>query len=258
MVDYTEGAGFQYHIHTTYENTGNYAIITGDPGRCELIASYLDHPKKIAENREYVTYTGELHGISVSVTSTGIGGPSTAIAIEELYKCGVHTIIRIGTCGGMQLHIQGGDAIIATGAIRMEGTSKEYAPIEFPAVADYFIVQELVNAAKQNNMTYHVGVVECKDSFYGEVDTMNSPVAYELSNKWNAWIKCGALASEMESAALYIIGSIRKIRVGTILLALDNQEREKHNMTNKQVHDITGVIQVVIDAMTQIIDSDLS
>lgn len=256
MVDYTEGAGFQYHTHTTYDNIGKYVFITGDPSRCEFIATFFEDSKKVAENREYVTYTGKLNGVSVSVISTGIGGPSTAIAIEELKKCGVHTIIRIGTCGGMQLNVQGGDVIIATGAIRMEGTSKEYAPIEFPAVADYYIVKELINAAKFNDIIYHVGVVECKDSFYGEVDTMNSPVGYKLVEKWNAWIKCGAIASEMESAALFIIGGIRKIRVGTVLLVLDNQEREKCNMTNNQVHDLTGVIRVAIDAMIKVIDND--
>ena len=145
MVDYTEEKGYQYHIHTNKDNVGGYVIVTGDPGRCESIAQYLDDPELIASNREYTTYTGKLCGEKVSVTSTGIGGPSSAIAFEELYKCGAHTLIRVRTCGGIQLDVKGGDLIIATGAIRMEGTTKEYVPVEFPAVANYEVVGALAS-----------------------------------------------------------------------------------------------------------------
>ena len=128
--------GTQYHIGLKEGDAGKYVILPGDPKRCVKIAQYLDDAKLVADRREFVTYTGYLDGEKVSVTSTGIGGPSASIAMEELVKVGAEVFIRVGTCGGMSLDVQGGDVVIATGAIRMEGTSKEYAPIEFPAVAD--------------------------------------------------------------------------------------------------------------------------
>ena len=146
MKNYSEDANRQYHIQTAEGEVGRYVILPGDPGRCEKIAQYLDHPVKIAENREFVTYTGELCGEKVSVTSTGIGGPSAAIAMEELYRCGAETFVRIGTCGGIQPEVKSGDVVIATGAVRMEGTSKEYAPIEYPAVADLNVINALADA----------------------------------------------------------------------------------------------------------------
>ena len=256
MVDYTEGKGYQYHTHTDSKNVGKYVIATGDPGRCKLIAGRFDNSQLVASNREYVTYTGELCETKVTVISTGIGGPSAAIAFEELKKCGVHTIIRVGTCGGIQLEVQGGDLVIASGAIRMEGTTKEYVPLEFPAIANFEVVQSLALAAHAKGMNHHIGVVECKDSFYGEMNPSEFPVGYELSLKWEAWKKCGALASEMESAALFIFGSFRKCRTGTILLVLDNQEREKAGLTNIQNHEINRAVDVAIDALKSLIEKD--
>ena len=132
---YQEESGREYHIKTGKNEIGKYVILPGDPKRSAKIAAYLDDAKLVADNREFVTYTGYLEGEKVSVTSTGIGGPSAAIALEELVHCGADTFIRVGTCGAMQLDIMGGDIVVATGAVRMEGTSKEYAPIEYPAVA---------------------------------------------------------------------------------------------------------------------------
>lgn len=160
--------GLQYHIGLRKGDVGKYVILPGDPKRCEKIARHFDDAKLIADSREYVTYTGYLDGVKVSVTSTGIGGPSASIALEELVRVGADTFLRVGTCGGMQTDIMGGDLVIATGAIRMEGTSKEYAPIEFPAVANLEITNALVQAAKDLNKKYHVGIVQCKDAFYGQ------------------------------------------------------------------------------------------
>ena len=217
--------GLQYHIGLKEGDVGEYVILPGDPKRCEKIAKYFDDAKLVADRREYTTYTGYLNGVKVSVTSTGIGGPSASIAMEELVKVGAKYFIRVGTCGGMDLDVKSGDLVIATGAIRMEGTSKEYAPIEFPAVANYDIVTALINSAKKLNLPYHVGVVECKDSFYGQHSPELMPVNYELQNKWNAWLKLGCLASEMESAALFIVASYLKVKVGSIFLVVANQER---------------------------------
>lgn len=256
MQNYSGEIGLQYHLQIREKEIGRYVILPGDPKRCEKIANYLEHPVLIAENREYVTYTGYLDQEKVSVTSTGIGGPSAAIAMEELVKCGADTFVRIGTCGGMDLDVKGGDMVIATGAIRMEGTSKEYAPIEFPAIADLEISNALVKAVKKLKYTYHVGVVQSKDSFYGQHDPDTKPVNYELMNKWQAWMKLGCKGSEMESAALFTVASYLGVRCGANLMVIGNQEREKRGMDNLMVHDTEKAIQVVIEAIRELIKED--
>lgn len=248
--------GLQYHINLRQGDVGKYVILPGDPKRCAKIAKYFDDAKLVADSREYVTYTGYLDGVKVSVTSTGIGGPSAAIALEELVKAGADTFLRVGTCGGMQKEIMGGDLVIATGAIRMEGTSKEYAPIEFPAVADLDIVNALVKSAKELNKTYHVGVVQCKDSFYGQHSPETKPVSYELMDKWNAWLRLGCKASEMESAALFIVGSYLNVRVGSSFLVVANQEREKLGLENPVIHDTEAAIEITIQAIRNLIKED--
>ncbi|MEG2350479.1 MAG: uridine phosphorylase [Hungatella sp.] len=248
--------GLQYHIGVRSGEVGKYVILPGDPKRCKLIAAYFEEAKLIADNREYVTYTGLLDATPVSVVSTGIGGPSASIALEELIKAGADTFIRVGTCGGMDLEVKGGDLVIASGAIRMEGTSKEYAPIEYPAIADIQIVNALIAAAEEKKLPYHVGVVQCKDSFYGQHSPETMPVSWDLEQKWQAWIRCGALASEMESAALFITGSCRRVRVGTILLTLGNQEREKEGLSNPIVHDTDVAIGTAVEAVRRLIALD--
>jgi len=248
--------GLQYHIAVREGDVGEYVILPGDPKRCKKIAAYFDDPKLVADNREYVTYTGYLNGVKVSVTSTGIGGPSASIALEELVKAGAKHFIRVGTCGGMDIDVKGGDIVIATGAIRMEGTSKEYAPIEFPAVADHETVNALVEASKKLGYNYHTGVVECKDSFYGQHEPEKMPVSYELMNKWNAWLRLGCKASEMESAALFIVGSYLRVKVGSVFLVVANQEREKQGLDNPVVHDTEGAIKVAVEAFKNIIEQN--
>ena len=137
MIDYTEGSGKQYHIGVGPNDIGKYVFLPGDPKRVAKIAAFLKDAKLVADSREFTTYTGYIGDTKVSVTSTGIGGPSASIAMEELVACGAHTFIRIGTCGGMDLDVKSGDMVIAQGAIRAEGTSQEYMPIEFPAIADF-------------------------------------------------------------------------------------------------------------------------
>lgn len=193
MKNYSEDASRQYHIQVAKGEVGRYVIMPGDPKRCVKIAQYFDNPVLIADNREYITYTGTLDGVKVSVTSTGIGGPSASIAMEELSRCGADTFVRIGTCGGMQPEVKSGDIVIATGAIRMEGTSREYAPIEYPAVANLDVTNALVAAAKEKGLSCHTGVVQCKDAFYGQHEPEAMPVGYELLNKWEAWKKRAVL-----------------------------------------------------------------
>ena len=249
MIDYSEGTGKLYHIQVAPGEVGRYVILPGDPKRCEKIAQYFDNPVLIADNREYVTYTGTLDGVKVSVTSTGIGGPSAAIAMEELKRCGADTFLRVGTCGGMQLEVKGGDLVIATGAIRAEGTSKEYAPIEYPAVADFDIALAMRQAAASLGFTAHLGVVQCKDSFYGQHEPETKAVYWELENKWEAWKRMGCKASEMESAALFIVGSLLRVRVGSVFLVMANQERAKAGLPNPVVHDTDSALRTAIEAI---------
>lgn len=248
--------GLQYHIGLRKGDVGKYVILPGDPKRCEKIARHFEDAKLIADSREYITYTGYLDGVKVSVTSTGIGGPSASIALEELVRVGADTFLRVGTCGGMQTEIMGGDLVIATGAIRMEGTSKEYAPIEFPAVANLDITNALVQAAKELNKKYHVGIVQCKDAFYGQHEPETKPVDYELVNKWNAWVRLGCKASEMESAALFVVGDYLRVRVGSSFLVVANQEREKLGLENPVIHDTEAAIEVTVQAIRNLIKQD--
>ncbi len=256
MANYSQVEGMQYHIGVKTGEVGRYVLLPGDPKRCAKIAAYFEDPVLIADNREYVTYTGMLDGVRVSVTSTGIGGPSASIAMEELVKCGADTFVRIGTCGGMDIEVKGGDVVVATGAIRMEGTSKEYAPIEFPAVPDLDVTNSLVTACKKLGVTYHAGVVQCKDAFYGQHNPELMPVSFELLQKWDAWLRMGCKASEMESAALFIVGQFLRVRVGSCFLVVANQEREKRGLPNAQVHDTDIAIKTAIEALRVLIAQD--
>ena len=246
----------QFHIRCTQGDVGEYCILPGDPGRCEAIAQHFDDPVHVQTNREYVTYTGTLLGEKVSVVSTGIGGPSAAIAMEELANLGVHTFIRVGTCGGINLKVQSDDVVVATGAVRMEGTSREYAPMEYPAVPDFEACQALVQACKNLNKPWHAGVVQCKDSFYGQHSPGRMPVAYELEQKWEAWKRLGVLASEMESAALFTVAASRGVRCGSCFHVIWNQEREAAGLDQKESHDTSAAIQVGIEALRILIRQD--
>lgn len=256
MSDYMNGTGIQYHLHIKEGDVGRYVILPGDPKRVPLIAKHFDDAKQVADSREYVTYTGFLVGEKVSVTSTGIGGPSASIAMEELYKCGSDTFIRMGTCGGIALPVMGGDVVIATGAVRMEGTSREYAPIEFPAVASFEVVQALAEAANMLGKRSHIGVVQCKDSFYGQHDPAIMPVSYDLINKWEAWKRLGVLASEMESAALFVVAARLGARCGSAFSVVGNQEREILGMDNPKLHDTEDAIRVTVQALRNLIAID--
>ncbi|MCL2015263.1 MAG: uridine phosphorylase [Defluviitaleaceae bacterium] len=245
-----------YHIALEKGDVGRYVVMPGDPKRCESIASYLTDAKLMADSREYVTYTGFLDGEKVSVTSTGIGGPSTAIALEELVMIGADTFIRVGTSGGMAIDVVGGDVVVATAAIRLDGTSREYAPLEYPAVANFEIVAALVDSAKMMKQNYHVGVVQCKDSFYGQHSPIRMPIASELLHNWESYIKMGALASEMESATLFIVGNYLRVRTGSVLLVCGNQERETKGLSNPVSHDTEIPTKVAIQALKNLIAAD--
>ena len=245
-----------YHIGFDDSHAAKYAILPGDPGRVESIAALLDAPRFYHQNREYTTWLGSLEGENVLVMSTGMGGPSTAIGVEELCQTGVRTLIRVGTCGGMQTEVIGGNLVVATGAVRMEGTSREYAPIEYPAVADLTVTNALARAARALGYPCHTGVVHCKDSFYGQHSPERMPVGDELQYMWRAWIKAGCLASEMESAALFIVAQTLRVRAGCVLTAVWNQERARQGLSNPETHDSSSAIRTAVEAVRALIRAE--
>lgn len=246
----------QYHIHCAPDEVGRYVILPGDPGRCPAIAAHFDDAKLIAQNREYTTYTGTLLGEKVSVCSTGIGGPSASIAMEELHQCGADTFIRVGTCGGIDLDVQCGDVVIATGAIRYEHTSREYAPIEFPAVPDFEVTTALKAAADSLGYRTHMGVVQCKDSFYGQHSPEKSPVYYELLQKWESWKRLGVKASEMESAATFVVAAALRCRCGSCFHTVWNQEREKAGLDQRMSENTASAVRTAVEAIKLLIAQD--
>lgn len=246
----------QFHIHCQEGDVGRYCILTGDPGRCGDIAAYFDNSVLISQNREYTVYTGTLLGEKVSVCSTGIGGPSASIAMEELHNIGADTFIRVGTCGGIDLKVQSGDIVIASGAIRYEHTSREYAPIEYPAVPDFEVLTALADASRQLQKRYHVGVVQCKDAFYGQHSPEKMPVSWELLQKWEAWKRLGVKASEMESAALFVVADTLGCRCGSCFHVIWNQEREKAGLDQNMSEDTSSAVLVGIEALKLMIQRD--
>lgn len=256
----------RFHLKIRHGDVGRYVILPGDPGRVPKIAALLDNAKQIAQNREYNIYTGTLNGEKVSVCSTGIGGPSAAIAVEELIDSGANTFIRVGTSGGIDLSVIGGDLIIAEAAIRAEGTSYEYLPQGYPSIADFDVTTALVQAAKELSTEepgnrYHVGVVHSKDSFYGETNPERSAVEDNIKSRWDSYFKCGCLTSEMECAAIYAVGLVRsvfpkKIRCGGVLTALWNAERSKRNMPDNITDDSTRGIKCAVRAVELLIEQD--
>ena len=246
----------QFHIDCVQGDVGRYCILPGDPGRCESIARYFEDALHVRTNREYTTYTGKLLGETVSVVSTGIGGPSAAIAMEELCNLGAHTFVRVGTCGGIDLSVQSGDVVVATGAVRMEGTSREYAPIEYPAVPDFAVTCALTQACRSLGKRWHTGVVQCKDSFYGQHSPQRMPVSFDLEQKWEAWKRLGVLASEMESAALFTVAAARRVRCGSVFHVIWNQEREAAGLDQAESHDTSAAIQVGVEALKLLIRQD--
>ncbi len=246
----------QFHIHCVEGDVGRYVILPGDPGRCASIAALFDDAHHVGQNREYNIYTGYLLGEKVSVCSTGIGGPSAAIAMEELHNIGADTFIRTGTCGGINLKVQSGDIVVATGAIRYEHTSQEYAPLEFPAVSDFGIALALKEASEELGLRTHLGVVQNKDSFYGQHSPAKSPVSYELLAKWESWKRLGVLASEMESAALFVVAAALGCRCGSCFHVIWNQEREAAGLDQKMSEDTSGAVRVAVEAMKRVIEAD--
>jgi len=246
----------EYHLELAPGDVGKYVFLPGDPGRCELIASYFDKPHFVARHREFETWSGLLEGEKVSVTSTGIGGPSAAIAMEELVAIGADTFVRVGTSGSMQNHVLPGDIVVVSAAIRDEGTSLHYLPIEFPAVADLGITSALLDAAHSLAKRTHVGVSQSKDSFYGQHDPVRMPVAERLANRWNAWTAGGALCSEMEAGTLYIVASVLGVRSGGIMMVMGHPDQSPMSPAEWEASKVEHLLPVAIEGMREIIRRD--
>ena len=233
-----------------------YAILPGDPARLDRVAAQLESVRELAYNREFRSLTGTYKGVPVLAVSTGIGGSSAGICVEELHNIGADTFIRVGTCGGIELDVRSGDVVVATGAIRFEHTSREYAPIEYPAVANFEVTTALVQAAKALGKRTQVGVVQCKDAFYGQHSPERMPVSYELLNKWEAWKRLHVKASEMESAALFVVADALNCRCGSCFHVVWNQEREKAGLDQDMSEDTTSAVQVGVEALKRLIQAD--
>lgn len=245
------------HIGLRKGQIGHYVLLPGSPERSEKTGAYFDDVEEVAYHREYRTFTGKLDGVKVSVCSTGMGCSSTAIAVEELCELGVHTMLRIGSCASTSPLVSCGDIVIPNGAIRMEGVGDHYLPIEFPAVPDMELVQELENVTQKLGYPYNIGPSITKASFYTQIDAANKPVAYDLVPRWRAYEMGGATSTEMESAILFLLGSCLGIRTATVLVSATNFEASSNDLKGNHLQDFEDrVIKVGIEALRSIIRQD--
>lgn len=246
------------HIALTEGEIGRYVFLPGSPERAEKISRYFENPQEVAFHREYRTFTGTLDGVPVCVTSTGIGGPSTAIAMEELYQCGADTMMRVGSCASTSPKLKQGDIMIPNGAIRMESVGSHYLPLEFPAVPDFNMTKELEKAAIKVGYPYQIGVTITKASFYTQTSPETKPVGKELMMRWEMYEKGGAISTSMECAPLFLIGASLGIRTSCVMVSATNckdyeGQGDKQPLTNLE----DRAIQVAIEAMRNIIRQDM-
>lgn len=245
------------HLAVSEDQIGKYVFLPGSVERAALIAEHFDNPVKVAQNREYLTYTGTLEGVPVTVTSTGIGGPSACIAVEELYSCGAHTMMRIGSAASASPKVRVGDVVIPNGAVRMEGTGNHYLPFEFPAVPDFQMVKALENAAVKLGHPYNIGVTITKDSFYTEAEPETKPVYEELKQKWNSYLKGGVTSTSMECSVLFLIGATLGIRTSSVMISATNFNEYTNDAEDYPSGWEQRAIEVGIEAMRQMILKDM-
>lgn len=245
----------QYHVQLDEGDVGEYVLLPGDPARSELIASRFENPRHVRSNREFTTWTGTLDGVPVSVCSTGIGGPSTAIAMEELCNVGAKTLVRVGTCGGLQRHVHRGDLVVMSSAVREEGTSSQYAPLQFPATAHLDVTLALRDAAVASGVPVHVGATVSVDSFYSEMERDRMPIAAELRARWDAWQRCGALAAEMECGTLYVAAAVRGVRAGAVCMVVD--ESGANEMPDHTELRLDTLLDVAVDGIRRLIRAEV-
>ena len=249
----------QFHIKCKAGDVGRYCFLPGDPGRCEKIAAYFDNPVKVQSNREYTTYTGTLLGEKVSVCSTGIGGPSAVIAMEELHNIGADTFIRVGTCASTCADVQCGDIVVVSGSVRMDGTSLHYLPMEFPAVPSYQLLKALEESSVSLGFHTTVGVSITKDSFYTQAEPETKPVSDDLIRRWQSYVRGGAVCTSMEESILFSVGSSLGIRTASILVSATNFDGSVSKRNSADVYPTDSIqkpILSAIEALRRIIRQD--
>ncbi len=242
----------QYHIRCKPGDVGEAVLLPGDPGRCEAIASHFNQPRLIAQNREFTTYTGELDGRAVSVCSTGIGSPSTAIAIEELAAIGARTFVRVGTTGSIQKRVAFGDLVVATAAVRDEGTTPAYIPLGYPAVADHDLVRVMLEAARRHNQRVHAGIVRSHDSLYTDLQSQRMPRREDLTAELAIWARAGVLCNDMETSVIFTLCGLRGLRGAAVLMVVNEPDDERIDPQKVAGLDLTPMFQVVIDGIRQL------
>lgn len=215
-----------YHIATLPEEVAPYVLLPGDPHRVKKVAALWDEARFIADNREHVTYTGTYKGMPITCTSTGMGCPSAAIAIEELARCGAKTLLRMGTCGGICPEVQRGDFVIFDSACRFEGTTKLYAPVEYPAVSHYECVQAAIEVAQREKLRYHVGTSRCIDGIYTNRPDKNASFGGYRLHSWDSFMEdmeaMHVIAGDMESAAVMVLSRLFGLRGGCVCMCATN------------------------------------
>jgi uridine phosphorylase len=245
-------AQLQYHIRCKRGDVGEAVLLPGDPGRSEVIARLFDNPKLVARNREFVTYTGTIDGRPISVCSTGIGSPSTAIAVEELLAIGVKTFIRVGTTGSIQDGIHFGDVVIASAAVRDEGTTPSYVPLGYPAVADPELLAAFVEGGMRRRIRTHTGIVRSHDSLYTDLQPKDAPRREALENAIQVWHRAGVLCNDMETSTIFIICSLRRARAGSLLMVVNEPGEEEIDPRRVSELDLTPMFQIAIDAVRRL------
>jgi len=236
----------QYHIALEKGQIGKYVLLPGDPGRVPLIAERFDAAEKMAQNREYVTYTGTVDGIPISATSTGIGCPSAAICVEELARIGAEVFIRVGTAGSLQEDVGLGHLVITAGSIRDEGTTRQYIPLSYPAVPDLGVTMALARAAEKLGLPHRTGITHCKDAFYAEF-AKDHPMSEEWTRRWMIWRRAGVLATSMESAAIFVLSSLKGLRAGEVLAIVGLAYKDHPVLEGKK--GIDDAIRAAIEAV---------
>ena len=246
----------QYHLQVEVGEIGAYVLLPGDPGRCEVIAARLDGARRIASHREFTTCTGSLDGVPVSVTSTGIGGPSAAIAVEELVRAGARTLVRVGSCGSLDPGLGFGDVVVVQAAARGDGTPDHYAPAGFPAVADLDVVLALREAARATGHRHRVGVVLSNDAFYAEMEPESFPEEGVIRARWDAWARAGCIAAEMEAATVLTVAAVRRVRAGAVLVVIDSASQGVGGLPDARGLPVDAAIDVAVDGLRRLIALD--
>ena len=245
-------AGLQYHIRCKPGDVGDAVLLPGDPGRCEAIARHFDAPRLVARNREFTTYTGTVDGRPISVCSTGIGSPSTAIAVEELAAIGATTFVRVGTTGSIQNGVGFADLVVATAAVRDEGTTPAYVPLGYPAIADHELVRGMLEAGRRLGHRVHAGIVRSHDALYPDLQAHAMPRREALEQAAAVWRRARVLCNDMESSTLFTIGALRGLRAGAVLTVVNEPGEAEIDPGRVAALDLAPMFQVAIDAIRRL------